>query len=1327
MSLLYNTKRYVYTGLMMLVALSSYAQHEAAYQKVRTATNQQALLNIAEREATLYEKNKAAALAKAQALGWPIREELSDGRIIELQGLDATGAPIYYTTHNLDAARSTQTDELWTGGSLGLSLNGQGLFIAAWDGGATRLTHQEFGGRALQMDGASTNSSHATHVGGTIVASGVEPTAKGMAPEATLHAYAWGNDNAEMATAASNGLLISNHSYGTIAGWHNGSSGWRWYGNTMIDIDEDSDFGYYSSKARSWDDIAFNAPYYLIVKSAGNDRGDEHSGSHDAWNGSGWVTSSDVRPPDGGALGYDCVTTNGNAKNILTVGATEDVSNHLNPSSVSISSFSGWGPTDDGRIKPDIVGNGVSVYSCDSGSDTDYSNKSGTSMSGPNVAGSLLLLQEHYSNLHGQFMLSATLKALALHTAFDAGRPGPDYVYGWGLLNARKAAELITEPSSQILEENLGQGNTYVNSFYNNGSRPIRLTIAWTDPSANPVASNVLNNPNPRLINDLDIRLIDEQGQVFHPYVLNPAQPNATATTGDNVVDNVEQVYLALPAAGRYIVEVSHKGLLVNNEQNFSLILEGETPPALNDCLRWYDAWTHGTPNGTSFGSRLCVDSSGILSLAGRFTDTLLIGNQALGATGIDLFLSQYHPNGQLRWSQKISSSDTSAITGLTYDAQGNIYITGYYTTILELGTQTLGGSNNRIQGFVAKLDSLGNLSWLQQLGSNTELLLFDLVLDQQANVYAVGRFSGSATLGNQTLNATGSSDALLFKLSSAGQFLWWKKWGGTGMEAAAAVDVSSTGHIAVGGYFDDHFTLGVQSVSATGAADVFISQFDNVGNPIWNVQANGLGTEYISALAIDDQDRIFAAGVFNNNIQLDTTSRITKGDFDAFVLQLDDGGTAQWLRSWGGVDDENVQDLRIQGQRIALGGSFGQSALFEGLYDLESAGGRDGWVLNIDPLGNNSWWIPIGGTFNDAVNSLAWHQDKLYVTGYFDGNIQLGDTSLTQSSPIDLFVASLGVPQPIADAGSNQTVACQTSTSLQGSSNLSNVDFNWSPAGVMLNANSPYPSLNPTSSQFYTLQVTDACGQVATDQVYVEVDSSLNTYADAGPDLSIICGESIVLQGDKGTSFASASWTPNIQLNSPNIVQPVATPDTSRIYVFTVSNTCGFQQSDSVFVEVLPLPTPVINPYGSLLTSSAADNYQWFHNGDSIAAATSQQYQVLVPGFYHVATSSDNGCTATSLPTEVLTVDVQAALQTETALRLYPNPNSGAFYLDTRDLPQEAGQIRIFNTLGEQVAQRNWNQEIQELRLPELQTGMYILQLYTESGAWHHSSFLVR
>ena len=102
-------------------------------------------------------------------------------------------------------------------------------------------------------------------------------------------------------------------------------------------------------------------------------------------------------------------------KNVITVGAASDITaGYSSPSDVSLASFSGYGPTDDGRIKPDIVGNGVSLTSSLAGDNADYGNYSGTSMSSPNIAGSLALVREHAGDLFGTPLLAATMKALMM-------------------------------------------------------------------------------------------------------------------------------------------------------------------------------------------------------------------------------------------------------------------------------------------------------------------------------------------------------------------------------------------------------------------------------------------------------------------------------------------------------------------------------------------------------------------------------------------------------------------------------------------------------------------------------------------------------------------------------------------------------------------------------------------------------------------------------------------------------------------------------------------------------------------------------------------------
>jgi len=269
-----------------------------------------------------------------------------------------------------------------------------------------------------------------------------------------------------------------------------------------------------------------------------------------------------------------------------------------------MSEFSSWGPTDDGRIKPDLVGNGVWLYSTWP-DDPYFALASGTSMSAPNVTGSLLLLQQHYQDLHGpdNFLRAATLKALAIHTADEAGdSAGPDYEFGWGLLNTRTAAEAISQDGGayRIIEDTLANGA--VDDFVVNvadGDAILTATLVWADPPGTPVAPT-LDPPDLMLVNDLDLRII-RGGTTHYPWVLNPAVPAAAATRGDNFRDNVEQVQVDGGGAGSYTVRVSHKGSLVGSgSQDYALIISTKAPPPTGSGLLIDENFSSGLPAGWS-------------------------------------------------------------------------------------------------------------------------------------------------------------------------------------------------------------------------------------------------------------------------------------------------------------------------------------------------------------------------------------------------------------------------------------------------------------------------------------------------------------------------------------------------------------------------------------------------------------------------------------------------------------------------------------------------------------------------------------------------------
>ncbi len=381
--------------------------------------------------------------------------------------------------------------------------------------------------------------------------------------------------------------------------------------------------------------------------------------------------------------GYDCLEGAGVAKNILVVGALKD-------DGVTPANFSAFGPTDDGRIKPDIMANGVSVYSpvveYDNNGDiitTAYDDLSGTSMAAPAVTGSIALLKQL---LEPTQYHAATLKALVLHTTDDIGPPGPDYQTGWGRMNTERAAEVIQEdinhgdPLHIVDNTTLDNGETLDFTVTTTADpQPLRGTISWADPAGIP--QNPQLDPNTRmLVNDLNLRVIrDSDGSITEPYVLDPLNPGSAATRGDNDVDNVEQVYIASPAPNEtYTLSVSHDTPLQGFSQDFALVVTGNStltlpggddddddPPPPAGCLLPAEITADLTVEGTCIVDGTTVSNGATLTIeAGTELEfnpdkSLIIESGAkIIANGTSSNKIHFERGGSIAWKQVVLKSD---------------------------------------------------------------------------------------------------------------------------------------------------------------------------------------------------------------------------------------------------------------------------------------------------------------------------------------------------------------------------------------------------------------------------------------------------------------------------------------------------------------------------------------------------------------------------------------------------------------------------------------------------------------------------------------------
>ena len=524
-----------------------------------------------------------------------------DGGLKEFDSL-AGDRPLYRSSHNLIAGQTITSDQFRPFfGKKPLNLRGSGTTIAAWEIADPYFGHGEFLNSSSQLrlfdkDGYSGgnygDSEHATHVFGTITSRGVNSEAIGMSPDATLHAYSAFGDTDEMLAIFTNGdptdnIQVSNHSYGILAGWDYSAYYThplygdipRWRGDAVQGFVEDSIFGYYSTKAATIDSTAYTVNTYLPVWSSGNERAQpalfvNGYSIFAAWNSAAtppdyYLYQGAYPPSDGYPSGYDSVSHEGVAKNVLTVGSVADVPEGYKPGkTVSPSSFSSCGPTDDGRIKPDVVANGESLLSStqsyyDHDNDVNtpaiqYAFFTGTSMAAPSVAGSVNLLTEYISRLYGPNRLAwaSTLKGLVIHTADDFGADGPDYRSGWGLMNTLKAAQFlqdhVTNNSPLMYEISLANSSSWNLQItaVKGAVVPIKVTVVWTDPAATVFNLTSVDNAAARLVNDVNLSVSKPGGSIELPWILNRLNPSNAPSKGINNVDNVEQVVISNPVPG---------------------------------------------------------------------------------------------------------------------------------------------------------------------------------------------------------------------------------------------------------------------------------------------------------------------------------------------------------------------------------------------------------------------------------------------------------------------------------------------------------------------------------------------------------------------------------------------------------------------------------------------------------------------------------------------------------------------------------------------------------------------------------------------------------
>ena len=445
--------------------------------------------------------------------------------------------------------------------------------------------------------------------------------------------------------------------------------------------------------------------------------------------------------------------------------------------------------------------------------------------------------------------------------------------------------------------------------------------------------------------------------------------------------------------------------------------------------LAWVGAIS-GYPNDIE------VDNYGNVYTVGYFSGTVDFdpgpGISSMTSNGqLDIFVHKFDANGNFLWVRTFGGSSDDNPHYIISDDNDNVYITGKFQDTVDfdpgVGVYPFIAQMYASNVFILKLDSSGDLVWVKSLEGSDIAYGTCLAFDLSGNICLTGSFRSGVDFdpgpANSWVGSSGSGDVFVLKLDTQGDFIWVKTFGGQGQDTGVHIAIDDSDNIYVAGDFagttDFDPGAGVNSLSSSGQADVFIQKLDSNGNFIWVKSFGDTLMERCLEMTLDASSNIYLTGYYDGSVDFDpglgTFMLSTNGYDEIYVQKLNSEGDFLWAKSMGGIhQDWGYSLITDNNGNVFITGAFAGTVDFDpgsGVLMI-AAESNDAFLQKLDDAGDLLWcetFGGIGGTTGTSVTIDA--SGVLYLTGkYYDSvDFDLGlGTNFLESNQGDAFVVKL-------------------------------------------------------------------------------------------------------------------------------------------------------------------------------------------------------------------------------------------------------------------------------------------------------------------------------